>query len=544
MAAPSFADNFSTIILDVANDTGWTLISSGGGGQNALNAPETDDYIQGNNCISRTPWTSANIRGMLYNSAQTITSGHAVYVWQKSDVAQALSTKAAGGIQVCIGSGSGAFDAYYVDGSDDPFGGWKCFPVDPTVTSSTQVGSPTGTTSFFGVRWSIAVSGPSKGAPFKIDAMRHGSSITVTQGEVADPATFEKIDTWQSNLTRQYGLFQQRGGAYELQGTLRLGDTGLVYFDDSNRTIVIQNTEFVGSTFNKIEINNASSTINWTAISMTALGTVSRGDLECTANATLTFDQCSFTDMGLFTFNGTANAQQIKATTFRRCGEIVKAGASFTDGCTFDRCRDAVTLDAGSVSGTSVLSDVTGNTFVSDGSNHAVELDFGNSGGTIVWDNQLSGYQAGTAGNNVGITNANAAINVLDTSGTVVVDVQSGASRPSVQSAGATINVIENQVTFTVTVSDIDTGAALQGARVYVIAEAGGDLAAGTVIIDKLLTDANGQVSDVASYSQPQPYTGNIRLASSSPFYKATTISGDISNTGNTPVNVSMIKDE
>ena len=103
MAAPAYATDLANIIEDMASSTGWTLISSGGGGANSFTVPETDDYIQGNNCISRNPWSSS-IRGMLFNAATTIATDDAVYIWWKADVAQALATEASGGVQILIGS--------------------------------------------------------------------------------------------------------------------------------------------------------------------------------------------------------------------------------------------------------------------------------------------------------------------------------------------------------------------------------------------------------------------------------------------------------
>ena len=171
------ASVYTTDLVDIFTDTAGTsasLISSGGGGQNALTNPETDDYIQGVNCVSRNPWSSS-IRGIVYDSGsgQTIAAGDAVFMWTKADVSQALDTKVNGGIQGLIGSGTGALNAYYLEGNNTyQFGGWKCYPIDPTVTPNTTIGSPTATRQVFGTRWNVPSSGPSKGFPFKIDAIR------------------------------------------------------------------------------------------------------------------------------------------------------------------------------------------------------------------------------------------------------------------------------------------------------------------------------------------------------------------------------------
>jgi hypothetical protein len=175
---------------------------------------------------------------------------------------------------------------------------------------------------------------------------------------------------------------------------------------------------------------------------------------------------------------------------------------------------------------------------------HAVELtSIGD--GSMNWSCQLNNYVSGSTGSPITPgTSGNEAIYVNVGSGTLTINVADGAAIPSIRSAGATVNVVAGQRTFTVTVKDIDTNAALENARVYVTAAAGGGLAEGTVIIDKVLTNASGQVSDTRSYGSDQPYTGSIRLASLGNYYKATTISGTISSSTNTSINVSLIPDD
>lgn len=353
MAAPSYTTDLVDIITDPAASTGWTLISSGGGGASSFTAPETDDYIQSANpgtvgCISRNPWTSVSIRGMVYNSAQTIPAGDAVFIWAKSDVAQALDTRANGGIQALVGNATTALKCYYVDGSDTyAIGGWKCYPIDPTVTQSTNIGTPTSATDYFGFRWSVPVSGPSKGFPYKIDAIRRGRTLTLTNGDLGNGyATFTGVATFQGNIARQWGLFQFQNGSYLQQGVFQMGTTGTpVDFRDSNRAIAIADTLFVQSGFNRFEVNNAASRVDWTNISISALGTVSRGNFEMVANADVNFETNTFTDMGTFIFQ--SNVTDL-GSTYRRCQTVTPAGGTFT-GCTFTNTQSstgAITISA------------------------------------------------------------------------------------------------------------------------------------------------------------------------------------------------------
>ena len=355
MAAPSYTTDLVDIITDPTATTGWTLISSGGGGANSFTVPEVDDYIQSATpgtvgCISRSPWTAISIRGMVYNSAQTIPADSAVFIWAKSDVAQALDTRPNGGIQALVGNATTALKCYYVDGSDTyALGGWKCYPIDPTVTQSTSIGSPSAVTSFFGMRWNVPVSGPSKGFPYKIDALRYGSTLTLTAGDLANGyATFTGVATFQGDLARQWGQFQFQNGTYLMQGKFQMGTSGTaVDFRDSNRAIFIADTLFVSSGFNNFEINNAASRVDWTSISVSALGTVSRGNFNVVNNATVNIDSCSFTDMG--TFNFLSNTTII-GSAFRRCSTITPASATISE-TTFQASNDtsgAIVLTAAS----------------------------------------------------------------------------------------------------------------------------------------------------------------------------------------------------
>ena len=441
MAAASYTTDLVDIITDPAATTGWTLISTGGGGANSFTVPEVDDYIQSATpgtvgCISRSPWTSVSIRGMVYNSARTIPAGSAIFIWTKSDVAQALDTRSNGGIQALVGNATTALKCYYVDGSDTyALGGWKCYPIDPTITQSASIGSPTAATDYFGMRWNVPVSGPSKGFPYKIDALRYGSTLTLTAGDLANGyATFTDVATFQGALARQWGLFQFQNGTYLQQGKFQMGTSGTaVDFRDSNRAIFIADTLFVTSGFNVFEVNNAASRVDWTNISISSLGTVSKGNFSVVDNADLNIIGCTFTDMNTFVFQSISNISD--GTTFRRCGEITANSATFTN-VLITRSTAAVALQcAGTVS---ALSNVD---FVSAGTGHAMRITSGTA--HTLSNITFTGY-AGSNG-----STGNEAIFVDIPSGSVTITV-SGGNSPTYRTAGATVSVVSGAtVTFT-----------------------------------------------------------------------------------------------
>jgi hypothetical protein len=92
-------------------------------------------------------------------------------------------------------------------------------------------------------------------------------------------------------------------------------------------------------------------------------------------------------------------------------------------------------------------------------------------------------------------------------------------------------------------VKDLFSKAPIEGARVYVKADAGGDLPEGTILFNNL-TDSNGMVTDTKSFSVDQPISGHVRKASSPPYYKTYTFSGVIDSLAGLTMIAPMVKDE
>lgn len=451
------AASYTTDLTDITSSftTGWNLITEGGGGQNAITAPETDDFVQGTESVSRNPFSSS-IRGIMYDNGSTVTvaSGEAVFFWWKADVAQALDTKAGGGVRLAMGSGLTAYRQYYVAGSDTyTYGGWRCVPIDPTNAGDLDRGTPGNPPyQYYGVAFDVPATGPSKGFPFKIDMVRHGRLLIVTDGDLANGyATFAGAGTTNNTISNQWGLFQDVGGSYLHQGLFQMG-TGAtaVDFRDANRVINIADTEFVGTGFNGYEINNASSNVEWTNINISALGTNARGNFVINNNATVSWDGCAFTDVGTFSLGGTNTT--VDGCTFRATDQITLNGSDLINS-RIENNRAASSVLA------SDLATITGNTFVSDGSNHAVELDSIGTG-TMTWDNVAINYATGTAGSPVTPTSTgNETIYVnANSSSDLTINVSPGATTPSIRVGASFTGNVNVVSTFTLTLTGVPSG--------------------------------------------------------------------------------------
>ena len=440
MAAPSYTDNFNQVIFEDDTGTNFTLVSSGGGGQNSLTQPETDDYIQGNDCVSRNPWSNA-ARGMVYQgpAVNNFANDNALWIWAKADISKALETYAlpadaeGAGVQVLVGDGTSLttnLNRYYVDGSETyEFGGWRCYVVDPTFTPSVNNTSAT-LFSHYGMLWNIPGNGPSKGFPFKIDAIRSGSTFTIVFGDATNGyATFEGFANTANADANRWGCFNENNGVYILQGTIFFGNgNDPVDFRDSNRTILIADTPWVSSSFNGFTVRNDNARIDWTNISITSLAnttygssTVARGEFGFSTSgdlADINFESCTFVNMGTFEFGVNST---INATTFRGCGQIKQGQATITN-CTIadSTATSAVLLDN---SGVDEGANLNNTDFTSSGTGHAIEINqFG--GSSLTLNNVTFSNYAGTPGSTTGTTGNEAVF--INRTGNFTINVNGG----------------------------------------------------------------------------------------------------------------------
>lgn len=603
MTAPAYSTDLTDLLLDFPNTTGWSAL---GGGASGLNAPETDYFIQGSNCISKNAWASA-LKGMIYNNGSGITvpTDGAVFMWINHATPNSLDTKANGGIRMIIGSSASAYNHWYVDGSDtNPFGGWTYAAVNPTVSADTNTGSPSGTLQYFGALANLPSGGPTKGAPFGIDGIRYGRGELRSEfGESANYATFLGANVYGTNVSRRWGLLSLIGGSYQMSGLFVMGTaTNAVDFRDSNRTIFFRAHDRVTANFNGIEVRNASSNVQWTNISIQALGTASPGRWITTDNATIALDGCTFTDMGTFGFLSNLTAT---GTTWRRCGQITLAGGSILD--------SLVTGYTGASNTSALLWNVAtdpngkldGTTFTKgSGTTHAIEFGTTSPLSMTLTDVTFSGYNASNNQND-------SAIHVKRTTGTVTITIDGGTT-PSYRSDGATVVLVAGAVTASVKAIS-ESGAAIQNARVFLRVTAGGPLpyqasvtiansgttatvthtSHGLATNDKVfiegashdanngvfditvtgtdtytytmgsspgsnptgtitstfvvlngLTDAGGLVSMSRVFASDQPVTGWARKSSSAPYYKTGLVTGTVDNTTGAALTALLVLDE
>ncbi len=447
----TYSTDLQTITLcDSGTFTEFTGFSSGG-------APSltTENYIHNGSAVDQSTGQAQGQTVSIafdYGSNITWTSGWVVMGWQYFAAPTTIDTWANGGMRIAVGSGLGTFYVYNAVGNnfgDYPYGGWQNTAIDPetaTVTADQTVGGGNGGNfRYFGSVVNM-LNKITKGSPHAIDAFRYGRGQIKAIGT---SATFSGLATANDATTARWGLFSDRGGNYRWKGLLSLGDTSnSVTFSDSNKSIQLEDTPRVGSTFNKIEIVNASSSVTWNSISISGVQTsitgsapVSRGDFEIINSAAI-FDSlgCTYTDLGYFILGSGTDTD---GSTFRRCGQITQNGATIQN-----------TLITNSHAAVSVLADdidiITNTDFISDGSNHAIELTSAHAGGSYSLTNvTFTNYATsdGSSGNEAIFNNSGGHVNIN----------VSGGTYPYVKNgSGATTTVTANYA-FTITGLELNT---------------------------------------------------------------------------------------
>lgn len=468
MAVAAYTSDLVNVIVDMASTTGWSAL---GGGASGLAAPETDYFEQGSNCISKAAWAGA-AKGMIYSVGSQIPwtiNVNAVFAWITHLTPNSLATQALGGIQILIGQSTSVYRSYYVSGSDKIKDGapWLCAVIGDSNLADFVSGTVTSETYVGGIA-NLPTTGPTKGAPFAIDAIRVGRAFTITNGDLANGyATFVGAAAWNDDITRKYGQFQGISGGYQMQGLMSFGSSGTtVDFRDSNRSILLLDANKTWATFSGFEVRNASSRVDWSNVNVTALGTLAKGYFTVVEDATVNLDTCVFTDFGPCNFKSNS---VISLTTFRRSEVISTTGATFTS-CTFDKSFSGTSASTA----TTALTEFNDCRFISNGNSHAVKLN-SIGAGSMNWGNTLSGYVAGTSASPVTPTSTgNEAIYVNVSAGTLTINVLTGADIPSIRSAGATVNVVAGQVTTNITVTDVITGLPIENSRVFLEVFSGG----------------------------------------------------------------------
>jgi len=400
-----------------------------------------------------------------------------------------------------------------------------------------------------------------------VDIMRYGrDGIRITGGTASDPGLFSEIAVADRSTANQaaHGVLRALASiAFGVQGPLTFGDHGAAtdsVFEDSGIVLVFEDRNIADDKYylavegnsgatNIFDLRNSTITTAGPFVELDFLS----GDVD-----ELTLIGVSFVQLGgAIWFSNLADGvyHLVQGCAFQGCGAIALGQVDFlnnvVEGCGQLTAQGGVMtgLDLSGYEGATdssalVYNEATDpdgyldNSSFAKGSAATHAIEFGTSSPTTMTLRGIdfTGYNASDGQND-------STLYVARTSGSVTINLVGCSGNISVKTAGASVDLVINPVTLTITVEDISTGLPIEGARVYVTADAGGSMSEGEVIIDGV-TDVNGQISDTQTYTSDQPITGRVRSASSSPYYKTAPIVGTVDSANGLSLTIQMIRDE
>ena len=405
-----------------------------------------------------------------------------------------------------------------VFGSDTYSGGFKKWAVFTGISEDENDGSPADLGDIIEIGFVADVGGTTtRFDNFVVDAMEVGDGLTFQGTTTTDKMFLESVA---QDLATAIGVLEDYNGEIFAQGSVEFSGTAmtsigetLVFTDtlsgaytyqfDITGTVVMTNSSVKQS--GAVDFNFDTS--GATAFTMNG-GGVSGFNILTTASGQ-TMSGIVFQSGGTSTI-----ANTISSSSFNQCGEITVTG--LLDGCTIDKSPDAISVS------TSALTKVVGNHFVSDGSNHAVELTA--YAASITWDNTASGYETGATGSPVTPTSTgNETLYINMTSALdITISVAAGATVPSIRvGAGFTgsVNVVAGAITLKMIVKDQDQNE-ISGAYAYI------DDNNITPFILNTTTDVNGEASTSHSDGPVVGSTWRVRKYGYKPFIQTVDIGG------------------
>lgn len=337
-----------------------------------------------------------------------------------------------------------------------------------------------------------------------VDIIRYGNDgLRITAGTTGDRGTFAEIaaEDRDTATLKAHGILRAYTTiAFGCQGPLTFGDSGTAtdsYFEDTGIVFVFEdrnisdgkyyfNVEGHASATNSFEMFGSTITTAGPSVSMDYSG----GDID-----TLTFTGCVFSALGgviLFSENADASGHAVTSSTFDGCGVVTAGDVDFTNVSVLNSAgtTSAVVAGLGDLLGLIISGyEGTANTSaliydqnvdpdgVLDGSaytkgtaaTHAIEFGDTIPATITLRDCTFTGYSASDAAND-------STFHFRDTTGSITLNVVNCTGNFSFRTDGATITVVEDPVTLELTVTDINTGSAISGAQVLVLADTVGPL--------------------------------------------------------------------
>lgn len=444
----------------VSNQTEITYCETTAGLSGDTFVLENQILVQGSNSVAVIQ-TANGINDVIFTGGPFNMTGKHLRMYMSSNIMPDTDTKINNGIQIFAGDGTNtAF--WTVGGSDTYSGGWIDFFVDvDSIPTSGSVDSSAITS--VGIRINT-ISKPRNATNSWYDNWRFGNDL-ICNSNAAEAISFKDIALDDGLTNNKYDILELIDDVIFAKGGIILGDSigsKNCNFVSLNETVYFIDRIVSDLLYNISSVQNTGLTdIDIRGLTCKTVG-VTGGELDfSTAINSFLIKGSSFSNKGTMTFPiGT-----LDTTKFISCGIL-----NILDGLTANRLtvdlgkqinlNTAGKLEDSTISNsidpisskTTDLANFVRNSLISDGSTIAVEVTTLGSG-SMTWDNSdTTGFDVGVAGSPITPTaTGNELIFVNVASGTLNINVAAGSAPPSVQSAGAIINVIEGLNILTIT---------------------------------------------------------------------------------------------
>lgn len=454
---------------------------------------DTEIFYQGTGSVA---YSTSNTRtGLLYNmgSAQNFSS-NTFYFLVNCGIVGLLATKANGGLTIrfCGATITNWFEVRVAGSDNFPpsfSGGWTQFVVDIETARSAAVtnGWTNGTTPATSAIQYVGITTVTGGTmPRMVDntwvdqiaRLPDGSAGIIIEGSNGGttPWTWNNVLTAASITNKWATCRAGDGGAITLSTPVQMGinDATNHEFEDTNKTLLWYNQEFLPNDFYALSGVFGSGTNSIVAGIKTGTGTAATGAQGWTiqsasggARWNLDFDDANTDTIGLYGCSLiNANDLQLDVAGVECINTLYIGCVSATVSNSLQQrisVINAATADGVAFMITDDLADINNSSFeFSDG--HGIQLT-GAAGNYTLSNVTFTGYGANTSND--------AALYVSAGTGTFNINVDNGTTY---RSGGATVNVVLSPVTTQVTVLN-SSGTPIQNARVYLYAANGtGDL--------------------------------------------------------------------
>lgn len=448
MATPTLGLLTYTSINTAESTTGWLTFDT----------LDTDIKKEGNNGITGTFRTDLSTGYYDYGSAPATAVNKHIRLWINTTNVPYMETAANGGYEFYMYDGS-TTEYYTIFSSEDYFGGWFNMVVNCDLFTTLTLSNVQ--------RWGIRVNHHTSGKNVDnmwVDYLRYLDGYYLTGGTSGDKVTPADVAIADRGTTTLYGygILEEIEGVYLAYGKIQLGNGATTTYFEMDGDVLVFTDQPVADGLYAINGNGSGADIVITGSTIKTAGTSdnTRFDFDMVTGSPNSVSVTSnvFQHGGAFTFT---SGQTVTGNSFSDCQQITAGGADFTGSSIvgYEGTADTAALIWNVATDTDGYLDEMSFT-KGTASTHAIQL--GTSSPTEVTLNDItfSGYNASNG-------QTDSTILVSRTSGTVTINLVGCSGTVSYKSAGATVVLVVDPVTLTITVKDASTGSIIQGARVF-----------------------------------------------------------------------------